>query len=124
MHVGHDDRAAAGRGGAANPFAPRNADTGRPALERAEDEFALPRKIEAGPIELGEAVIDQRRHVGAIGDEVALAVDQRGKLPRQLIVEARFVGGHLPNSLPGSNNYRAMSINPSPAPRERVPPDR
>src|SRR3984893_17588092 len=43
MHIGYDDRAAVGRGGAANPFAPRNADTGRLALKRAEDEVSPPR---------------------------------------------------------------------------------
>src|SRR5256885_3604504 len=77
MDVRHDDRGAAGGGAAANALAPRDADAGGLALKGAEDEFVLPREIEPGPVEIGEPVKDQRRHVGAVGDQIALALDQR-----------------------------------------------
>src|SRR5438477_2594009 len=94
MHIGHDNSGAARRGGAANSLAPRNAYAGRLSLERAEHEFPLPREIEPGPVEFGQVLIDQRRHIGAVGDEVALTLDQRSELPRQLVIEADLLDRH------------------------------
>src|SRR5437763_13762684 len=94
MDVQHDDRGAAGGGGAANALAPRDADAGGLALKGAEDEFVLPREIEPGPVEIGEPVKDQRRHVGAVGDQIALALDQRRELPPQFVIAACFVYFH------------------------------
>src|SRR5204863_9417860 len=98
MDVRHDDRGAAGGGGAADALAPPDADAGRLALKRTEDEFVLPREIEPGPVEVGEPVKEQRRHVGAVGDQIALALNERRELPPQLVIEAELVTRHYQSS--------------------------
>ena len=64
------------RGGAAHALAERDADAGRAALERAEHQLAADVAVEAGPVEVGQRLEDQRGGIGHVGDRVGLARDQ------------------------------------------------
>ena len=44
------------------------------------------RKVKPGPAEFGQAVIDQRRHVGGVGDPIALAFEQCGQFYSEVAV--------------------------------------
>jgi hypothetical protein len=44
-----------------------------PPLERPQHQLLAAEKVEAGPIEIGQGVKEQRRHVRAVGDQIALA---------------------------------------------------
>ena len=92
--IGDQHRLAARRHGPAHAPPDRDAHAGGLALERPQHQFVAAAQIEPGPIEVGQAVIDQRRHVGEIGDPIALACEQRGQLHRQIAVSLCFVVGH------------------------------
>src|SRR5262249_48164183 len=91
VHVGHDDRGGARRRGAADALAPRNTDTGGLPLKRAEHEVLPAREIKSRPVEVRQPVIDQRRHIGAIRDQIAFPLDQRRQLPRQIVIEVSLI---------------------------------
>jgi hypothetical protein len=76
MHVGHALNPAAGSGGAAYTAAQRNGDAGRLALKRADQEFAALQEIEAGPIDVVQAVEQQCGQVRCVGHEIALTGQQ------------------------------------------------
>jgi hypothetical protein len=78
MHVrDHHGFAACGRR-AAHAAADRDAHAGGLALERAEQQVAALRldEVEARPVELRQAPVQQRHEVRRIGDEVVLAREQ------------------------------------------------
>ena len=98
VHVRHDDGAPLRRRGAAHAFAERDAHARGLALERADDQLAVLQKIEADPVHVRQRIEDQRRGVGRIGDQVALAGEQRFQLLRETLV----VAGLVPEVIAGS----------------------
>ena len=93
LHVVDHDRHLARRGRAADAAARRQARARGPAGKRSEHELARRRgEIEAGPVDAGELVTDERREVGGVGDEVALAGEQRAHLVFEQLVRRR--GAH------------------------------
>src|SRR6185312_971078 len=82
-------------GGTADPLADGDAHTGGAALERTDHQAAGLgiEEVDAGPVEVRQAVEDERRHVGRIGDGVALAGEQARELEGQLAIERGLVGG-------------------------------
>ena len=87
MHVRDNGRDALCRRRATDALAQRDAHAGGPALKWPEHEFAVFLKVEAGPVQIGKRMKDQRREVRRVGDQIALAGEQAGKLRRELIVE-------------------------------------
>ena len=79
---------------AAHALADRDAQAGGPALERAQHQRAALAEIKSGPIQIGQAVIDQRRHIGGVGDPIGFAGEQRRQLPGEVAVEFGFAGIH------------------------------
>src|SRR5690606_32797830 len=92
-----DDRHQLGLAGArrraAHALVQRDADAGRQALERAHHQLGAVVQVEAAPVEVGQRMPQQRRQVGGIGDQVALAVHQRAGLVEQLGVLFWLVAG-------------------------------
>ena len=43
-------------------------------------------KIEAAPVEVRQRVVDERRGIGGVGDQIALACQQAGEVARKLVV--------------------------------------
>ena len=96
VHIGHQLGFAGRCRRAAHAAAERDADAGRLALKRAEHQFAFAHQVETGPIEIGQLVEEQRRHIGHVGDEITLVADQRGQLLVQLHIafgRCAFEGG-------------------------------
>src|SRR5258706_9333688 len=87
VHVRHDDRFLVAGGGSAHALAQRDANAGRLALEGAEDQAFLLQEIEPGPVEVGEAMEQQRREVRGVGYEIVLALEKRVGLLEELCVE-------------------------------------
>jgi len=86
VDVGDNDGFVADGGGAADAAAERNAGTGGEALERAQNEgFAL-QEIKPGPVEAGEAGINQGGGVGGVGDWVGLAGEDGAELGQQVFI--------------------------------------
>ncbi|EEF25176.1 conserved hypothetical protein, partial [Ricinus communis] len=92
VHVRHDDGFALDGRRAAHAAAERDAGAGRLALERADEEvFAIARfrghgEVKAGPVQVGERVVDERRELRRVGGEVALALEDAGDLAYQQVV--------------------------------------
>ena len=78
---------------AAHALVQRDAHAGGLALERADHQLGAVEEIEADPVELRQRVVDQRGKIGRVGDAVALAVQQRARLPGQLCVLLRLAAG-------------------------------
>jgi hypothetical protein len=79
-------------GGAADAASDLDAHASRLALKWPEDQFAgFLQEIEAGPVQAGQRLEDQRGGVGGIGDRVALAMQQARKLTAQLVIEGWLV---------------------------------
>src|SRR5690606_21793121 len=93
IDVRHQLGLAAARRRAAHALVQRDADAGRQALERADHQFGAVVQVEAAPVEVGQRMPQQRRQVGGIGDQVALAVHQRTGLVEQLGVLFGLVAG-------------------------------
>src|SRR5579883_1458985 len=51
-------------------------------------------KIKSGPIQIGQPVPDQRRHIGGIGEGVGFALHQRRQLCAKILVNRRFARCH------------------------------
>ncbi len=94
MDIGDHHGCGARGGDTAHTPADRDAHAGGLALERAEHQLRTPAEIKAGPIEVGQAVIDQRRHVGGVGDPIRLAGEQCRKLFGEIAIEVRLACGH------------------------------
>ena len=62
---------------AADALAERNADAGRPPLERPEHQLAADIAVEAGPVEVRQRLEEQGRDIGHVGDRVRLVRGQR-----------------------------------------------
>src|SRR5258708_4018902 len=90
VHVGNDQGAALVRGGPAHALSHRDANARGLALERAQYELAVLQPVETGPVEAGQRVEDQRREVGGVGGEIALAGEERARLGVELGVELGF----------------------------------
>ena len=90
MDVGHQLRDARRRRGAAHAAPQRDADAGGLALKRPQHQFAAAHQIESGPVQIGQLVKDQRRHIGHVGDKIALITNQRGKLLAELAILIRL----------------------------------
>ena len=80
------------RGCAAHALSERNADAGRPALERPKHQLAADIAVESGPVHIGQAFPDQRRGIGHVGDRVGLARDQPFERGGEVAVQCRLVG--------------------------------
>ena len=78
------------RGRAANSFAHRDAHACRFSLKRTKHEFALFEQIESRPIQIRQRMIEQRREVCGVGNEVALALEQAAKLRCEIRIELGF----------------------------------
>ncbi len=77
VHIRHQHRLAARCGGAAHALADRDAQAGGPALERAQHQLVAVAEIKPGPVQIGQTVIDQRCHIGGVGDPIGFAGEQR-----------------------------------------------
>lgn len=73
-------RLAARRCRTAHAPADRDAQAGGLPLERPQHQLVSLAPIKPGPAELGQLVIDQRRHVGGVGDPVGFAFEQGHQL--------------------------------------------
>src|SRR6185437_5108653 len=68
-----------------------NTHTRRLALERAYNELTLLEKVESGPVQIRQRLVDQRRRVRRIGHQIALAAEQAASLLGQARVVACLV---------------------------------
>src|SRR4051812_339579 len=91
VDVGDQLRLLAGSGRAAHALAERDPDAGRPALERPEDQLATDIAVEAGPVDVRQALPQQRRDIGHVGDRIGLAGGQRVRGLDQLAIERSLV---------------------------------
>jgi hypothetical protein len=71
-YIGHKDRPALGRCCPTDPPPKRNSHAGRTALERTHDQFCATQKIEAGPVQPRQRVVDCSGCVGGIGHFITL----------------------------------------------------
>ena len=94
MHILDQHGFAARRRGAAHALADRDAQAGGLALERPEHQHLALAEIEPGPIEVGQALIDQRRHVRGVGDPIGFAVEQRRQFYGEVMVKLWFDVAH------------------------------
>ena len=94
MHIPDQHGLAARRRGAAHALADRDAQAGGLALERPEHQHLALAEIEPGPIEVGQALIDQRRHVRGVGDPIGFAVEQRRQFYGEVMVKLWFDVAH------------------------------
>ena len=69
-----------GRRRAADAAAEGNANTGGPALERANHQFMAVIKVESHPVQFGQGMEYQRGKIGCIGHSVRFTVDQTTRL--------------------------------------------
>src|SRR6516165_9913829 len=83
------------RGGAAYALPEWDADAGGFALKRTEHQLVTSAKIEAGPVEIRQAVIDQRGHVRGVGYPVRFSGEQGRELRREFDVAIRLVCVHV-----------------------------
>ena len=90
MYVRDDDRLAPLGSRAADAGADFDSRTRGLALERRKDEFAVFEQVEARPIQIRQRVINQRRAVGGVGDEVSFARDERAQLRREFNIKLRL----------------------------------
>lgn len=81
------------RGQAAYALAERDANAGRLALEGADHQLVAVEQVEAGPVDLGQGMKNQRGEIGGIGNQVLLVFEQRTRLSGQFGVHAGLVGG-------------------------------
>jgi len=88
VDVGHQNRRGACSCGAANAPAERDPYASRLALERPQHQLLTSAEIQACPVEVGQAVIDQRGHVGGVGDRICLAGQQCRELLGQIAIES------------------------------------
>ena len=67
-------------------------------------------KVEPGPVQIGKRMKDQRREVRRVGDQIAFAGEQAGKLRRELIVEIAFsvLWRHLADLVRGRNRFHFL----------------
>src|SRR6185437_4051149 len=112
VHVRHDHRAALRGGRAAHALADRNPHARRLSLEGPEHELFTVQPVEAGPVELGQRVIQQRGEVGGIRKEIALALEERARHGQQLLVE----GGPGKGMGDGGREHGAIHRHSTPAP--------
>ncbi len=66
VDIRYQHRRGACRGGAADPLAYGDPHAGRFSLERTEHQLRAVAEIKAGPVEVGQGVIDQRASVGGV----------------------------------------------------------
>ena len=71
------------RRGAADALGEGNADAGDLALERSQDQFLVAVQIEAGPVQVAQLMEEKGGELRGVGDEIALAGEQRLGLRRQ-----------------------------------------
>ena len=93
LHVGHPLGRAGARRRAAHALVQGNAHAGRQALERADHQLVAIVEVEACPVQRRQAVVDQCRQVGGIGDAVAFAVQEGARLLQELRVLFRLAAG-------------------------------
>src|SRR5215469_16584615 len=87
VNIGDTHSCCALRSAAADPRADRDPYAGGFALERAEYQLRALAKIKSGPIDIGQRVINERRGIRRIGDEVRFSGEQRIELTRQIAIE-------------------------------------
>lgn len=97
VHVRHNDRLATLPRGAANAPSVRDADAGYRPLERSEHQLIAHHPVEARPPET-ELLVQQRRHVGHLGNQVGLTRHQTLYLRQKRLVFLFFCH-HLLNRL-------------------------
>jgi len=101
VDIRHQHGAALCRRGAADALAERDAHASRLALERPEDKLLPTQEVEAGPVQLGQAVIDRGRGVRGIGDRVGFTAQQRVQFLGEALVQY-----HTPADLAGGGPWR------------------
>src|SRR6185437_16538792 len=84
VNVGNDERLALRSGCSANAASDRDPHAGRLALEGADDELLSSHEIEPRPIDIGQGIEEQGRGVCRVGNEIGLAREERGQIPREL----------------------------------------
>jgi len=83
------------RSGAADTRPDGDPNAGWLSLEGPEHQLRSPRKVKAGPVEVGQPVIDQSRHICRVRDEIRLTGKQRRQALSQITIEFRLTGHHL-----------------------------
>ena len=76
VHVRHQHRGALQGRRAAHAIADGNAGAGGLALEGPEHQVRAAQQVEAGPVQIRQAVEQQRGEIGDIGEEIGLIGDQ------------------------------------------------
>ena len=94
VHIRHQHRLASRCGGPTHALADCNPLAGGAALERAEHQLVALAEIKPGPVQIGQAVIHQRCHIGGVCDPIGFAGKQRHQLPDEIAVEFGFAGIH------------------------------
>ena len=93
VDVRYEDGAAFARGGAADASAQRNPHAGGLPLEGTEDQFVTVQKIEAGPVQRGQAVIDRGCRVRGIGRTIGLPGEERIQLFGEVPIRGGLILG-------------------------------
>ena len=77
----------------ADASADRNAHAGGLALEGTQDKLRPAHEIEPGPVQVGQELIDQRRHVGRVGDSIRLTLQKGSHLLSQRRIKVALAVG-------------------------------
>src|SRR5207247_2516589 len=90
VNVIHQNGLSLLRGRAANSLAHRDAYARRFSLKGAQDQFALFQQIESCPVQIRQRMIEQRRNIGSVGNEVALTLEQTPELRSETRIHLRL----------------------------------
>ena len=93
VDIGDALRLSATCGCAAHALVEWNAHAGGQALEGTDDQFGAIEKIETGPVQIRQRVIDQRGQIRCVGDAIVFASEQRPGLRGELGVLFRLAAG-------------------------------
>ena len=96
VDIGNEESFPTLRGGTTDPTAKRNSNTRHLSLKGTEDELTTLEKVESDPVQPGQAVVQNRTHVGGIRQAIALGGEQRRELRVHLTVQGRLVHFQVP----------------------------
>src|SRR5438552_13226287 len=84
MHIIHQNGLSLFSSRAANSLTDRDAHTCRFSLKWAKHQLALFQQIESCPVQIRKRMIEQRRDIGSVGDEIPFAFDQTTELGSEI----------------------------------------
>src|SRR6266550_4593885 len=84
MHIIYQNGLSLFSSRAANSLTDRDAYTCRFPLKWAKHQLALFQQIESCPVQIRQRMIEQRRNIGSVGDEIPFAFDQTTELRSEI----------------------------------------